>query len=205
MSEQSPLDLYNVITEFGKADWIEEIHIFGSRRYLSNASYGSDIDLLIVSNRQAPIDKLSEIVKEPYIDAFMLDGALPISAMNDSRINVEEAARVIGLNAKPLWSRAKGWLTGEEYRTLDIIPDKNPTITHPNKGADHPLLRPCLRVQRRQETPWQRSTQDTPTHSPLLPSVRENGFRQGTPGYRGTDGGCERKRWNFRDEDFGLF
>jgi len=135
MSEQSPLDLYNVIVELGEADWIDEIRIFGSRRYLSNSSYGSDIDLLIVPNRQVPIDKLREIVKEPYIDAFMLDGALAISAMNDTRINVEEAARVIGLNAKPLWSRAKGWLTGEEYRTLDIIPHKNPTITRPNKGA----------------------------------------------------------------------
>ena len=135
MSEQSPLDLYNVIVEIGEADWIDEIRIFGSRRYVSNSSYGSDIDLLIVPNRQVPIDTLREIVKEPYIDAFMLDGALAISAMNDTRINVEDAARVIGLNAKPLWSRAKGWLTGEEYRTLDIVPDKNPTTTRPNKGA----------------------------------------------------------------------
>ena len=135
MSEQSPLDLYNVIVEIGEADWIDEIRIFGSRRYLSNSSYGSDIDLLIVPNRQVPIDKLREIVKEPYIDAFMLDGALAVSAMNDTRINVEDAARAIGLNAKPLWSRAKGWLTGEEYRTLDIVPDKNPTTTRPNKGA----------------------------------------------------------------------
>jgi predicted nucleotidyltransferase len=84
MSEHSPLDLYNVVVELGKADWIEEIRIFGSRRYLSNASYGSDIDLLIVPNRQVQIDKLRTIVREPYIDAFMLDGELAISAMNET-------------------------------------------------------------------------------------------------------------------------
>jgi hypothetical protein len=42
MSVQSPLDLYNVIVELGDADWIDEIRIFRSRRYLSNSSYGSN-------------------------------------------------------------------------------------------------------------------------------------------------------------------
>jgi nucleoside phosphorylase len=137
MSEQRPLDLYNVIVELGKAEWIEEIRIFGSRRYLDNASYASDIDLLIVPNpnRQVQIDKLRAIIREPYIDAFMLDGALALSAINDTRINVDEAEKVIGLNAVTLWSRAKGWLTGEDYRTLDIIPDKVPAPTPSNMGA----------------------------------------------------------------------
>jgi nucleoside phosphorylase/predicted nucleotidyltransferase len=132
MSEHSPLDLYNVVVELGKADWIEEIRIFGSRRYESNASYGSDIDLLIVPNRQVQIDKLRTIVREPYIDAFMLDGELAISAMNETRINVTDA---MGLDAVTLWSRAGGWLTGQAYRTIDVIPDKNPTMTLPNSGA----------------------------------------------------------------------
>src|SRR5580765_8116215 len=135
MSEQTPLDLYSIILKLASSEWIDEIRIFGSRRYLSNASYGSDIDLLIVPNRQVPIDKLRYIIQEPYIDAFLLDGALAISAMNETRLNVAEAEEVKGLNAVPLWSRAKGWLTGEDYRTLDIIPDKNPTPTQPNGGA----------------------------------------------------------------------
>ena len=136
MSEQTPLDLYNVILSLGEAEWVEEIRIFGSRRYHGNASYGSDIDLLIVPNRQVPIDRLRAIVREPYIDAFLLDGALAISAMNDTRLNVEEAEKEVkGLNAKTLWSRSNGWLAGEEYRNLDIIPDKNPAMTRPNVGA----------------------------------------------------------------------
>jgi hypothetical protein len=115
-----------LIVQLGETEWIDEIRIFGSRRYLSNASYGSDIDLLIVPNGQVPIDKLRAIIREPYIDAFLLDGALAISAMNDARLNVAEAEEVKGLNAKTLCSRANGWLAGEDYRTLDIIPDRNP-------------------------------------------------------------------------------
>src|SRR5690348_8555839 len=128
MSEQRPLDLYNLILQLGETDWIDEIRIFGSRRYPSNASYGSDIDLLIVPNRQVPIDKLRAIVREPYVDAFMLDGALAISAMNETRINVAEATAI---DAVALWSRTGGWLTAEDYRTLDIIPDRNPAMTQP--------------------------------------------------------------------------
>ncbi|HEX5425222.1 MAG TPA: hypothetical protein VFW94_16865 [Candidatus Acidoferrales bacterium] len=132
MSEQTPLDLYNLILQLGQTDWIEEIRIFGSRRYLGNASYGSDIDLLIVPNREIQIDKLRAIIRHPYIDAFVLDDSLAISAMNDTRINVNNAS---GLDAVALWSRSSGWLTGQDYRTLDIIPDKNPAMTRPNTGA----------------------------------------------------------------------
>lgn len=136
MSEQSPLDLYSVIFQLvEEVEWIDEIRIFGSRRYPSNASYGSDIDLLIVPNRQVQIDKLRSIIRERYIDAFLLDGGLAISAMNDTRINVEQSQGEVGLDAVTLWSRAKGWLTGEKYRTLDIIPDKVPTMTRSNVGA----------------------------------------------------------------------
>jgi nucleoside phosphorylase len=132
MSEQRPLDLYNLILQLGETDWIDEIRIFGSRRYLSNASYGSDIDLLIVPNRQVQIDRLRAIVREPYIDAFMLEGTLATSAMNETRI---DTANAMGMDAVALWSRAKGWLTGEDYRTLDTIPDRNPAMTQPNTEA----------------------------------------------------------------------
>jgi predicted nucleotidyltransferase len=67
MSEQTPLDFYSAILKLGSTEWIDEIRIFGSRRYLSNASYGSDIDLLIVPNRQVPIDKLRAIIHEPLL------------------------------------------------------------------------------------------------------------------------------------------
>jgi|SRR5580704_2396523 nucleoside phosphorylase len=135
MSEQRPLDLYNVVLKLGETGWIDEIRIFGSRRHLSNASYGSDIDLLIVPNRRVQIDKLRAVITEPYIDAFILDGTLAISAMNDTRIPVDAGEGITGLDAVALWSRSEGWLTGEDYRTLDIIPDKNPTMTRPNVGA----------------------------------------------------------------------
>jgi nucleoside phosphorylase len=135
MSEQQPLDLYTLVQQFATAEWIDEIRIFGSRRYLLNASYGSDIDLLIVPNRQIQIDRLRDLTREPYIDAFLLDGVLAISAANETRINLAEAESIKGVDPVTLWSRSQGWLTGENYRTLDIIPDKVPTRTRPNVGA----------------------------------------------------------------------
>jgi len=135
MSDQHPLDLYSLILKIGETEWIDEVRIFGSRRYLSNASYGSDIDLLIVPNRQIQIDKLRAIIREPYVDAFLLDGQVAISAMNDTRINLGEAGSDRGVDAVTLWSRGKGWLTGEDYRTLDVIPDKIPAMTRPNVEA----------------------------------------------------------------------
>lgn len=56
--------------------------------------------------------------------------------MNGTRLNVDEAEKEVkGLNTKTLWSRSSGWLAGEQYRTLDVIPDKNPTMTRPNGCA----------------------------------------------------------------------
>ena len=135
MPDQHPLDLYSLIVGLGQTEWIDEILIFGSRRYLSNASYGSDIDLLIVPNRQVSIDRVRDIIDEPYVDAFLLDNGVAVSAMNDTRINIGEPGTVTDLDAVTLWSRSKGWLTGEDYRTLDVLSEKVPAKTRPNRGA----------------------------------------------------------------------
>jgi nucleoside phosphorylase len=140
MSEQQPLDLYSLILRLGQADWIEEIRIFGSRRYLSNSSYGSDIDVLIVPNRQIQIDKLRALIFEQYVDAFLLDGTLAISAANETRIDLAGDEAINILDAVPIWSRTGGWLTGENYRVLDIIPDKVPVMTTAMAGARPVLL-----------------------------------------------------------------
>jgi nucleoside phosphorylase len=130
MSDKRPFDLYKAILALSAAaEWIDEIQIFGSRRYLSNSSYGSDIDLLVVPNRQVQIDKLRDINHEDYIDAFLLDGEVAISSANETRINLDKDNSVNQLNAVRLWSRARGWETGQDYRFLDIIPDKNPAKT----------------------------------------------------------------------------
>lgn len=142
MSEQQPLDLYSVILRLGQKEWIEEIRIFGSRRYLSNASYGSDIDLLIIPNRQIQTDKLRALILEQYIDAFLLDGNLAISAVNETRIKLAGADGIKSLDAVTLWSRTGGWLTGEDYRFLDIIPDKVPAMTMGTAGA-RPIILFC--------------------------------------------------------------
>jgi len=130
MSNQRPFDLYDAVIRIGtSAEWIDEIKIFGSRRYLDNSSYGSDIDLLVVSNRQVPISKLRELICDEYIDAFLLDGNVAISSANETRINLDTDERQGRLDSVRLWSKANGWEVGQEYRSLDIIPDRNPAKT----------------------------------------------------------------------------
>jgi hypothetical protein len=97
---------------------------------------------------------------------------------------VEDAARLIGLNAKPLWSRVKGWLTGEEYRTLDIIPHKNPTTTRPNKGA---IVLFCALASEFSAVRKRLGKGVRKTHPRIPPYYRayvKNGFRQRASGYR---------------------
>ena|ERR1035441_6334670 len=147
MSDQQPLDLYNVILRLGQTDWIEEIRIFGSRRYLSNASYGSDVDLLVIPNRQIQTDKLRALIREQYVDAFLLDGTLAISVANETRINLAGADALKNLDAVTLWSRTGGWLIGEDYRILDIIPDKVPAMTVGTAGARPVILFSALALE----------------------------------------------------------
>jgi hypothetical protein len=42
---EHPFDLHAWIEKLSQANWIEEVYIFGSRRYLSSSSFGSDIYL----------------------------------------------------------------------------------------------------------------------------------------------------------------
>jgi nucleoside phosphorylase len=139
MPEKQSLDLYDIVLGLSKADWIEQVYIFGSRRYLSNASYGSDIDLLIVPNRAVQTDKLRALISEQYVDAFLLDGTVAISAANETRINLADSG-MNRLDAVALWSRTGGWLTGEDYRVLYIIADKVPTVTVGTAGARPVIL-----------------------------------------------------------------
>ncbi|MCU1300474.1 MAG: hypothetical protein JWQ87_758 [Candidatus Sulfotelmatobacter sp.] len=140
MSDLQPLDLYRFILQLGETQWIEEIRIFGSRRYLSNASYGSDVDLLVVPSRPIQIDKLRDLINQQYVDAFLLEGVLAISAANETRIDLTQPEAVKGLDAVPLWSRTHGWLAGQDYRILDIIPDKVPAMTTATAGAKPIIL-----------------------------------------------------------------
>jgi nucleoside phosphorylase len=125
-----PFDLYRWVQKLSQADWVEEIYIFGSRRYPSNVSFGSDIDLLIVPNRVVSIPVLRAMIDERYVDAFLLVAdSTAVSSANEtvipvSRMNIRE-----DLDAVLLWRRTGGWSTGDEYRLLRIIPDRTPVPT----------------------------------------------------------------------------
>jgi predicted nucleotidyltransferase len=60
MIREKAFDLFSFVEELTKQQpWIERIQIFGSRRYVSNVSYGSDIDLLIHTNEETSTEKLA--------------------------------------------------------------------------------------------------------------------------------------------------
>jgi nucleoside phosphorylase len=129
MPEERPFDLYEFVHRIVEAGWIEGIHIFGSRRYLSNASYGSDIDLLVIPNKQVPTDALRKAVDHRYVDAFLLDSGVAISAGNETRIQVGSRGIENSFDSVQIWTRAEGWKTGNDYRILNILPDRTPAMT----------------------------------------------------------------------------
>ncbi len=171
MSEQQPLDLYSIVHRLSEADWIAEIKSFGSRRYLSNASYGSDIDLLVVPGRHIQTDKLRALIQEQYIDAFLLDGTIAISTANETRINLADEDSIKHLDAVTLWSRASGWLTGENYRFLDIIPDKVPAMTLGTAGAK-PIILFCALASESNAVIARLATGTHKTHARIPPYYR---------------------------------
>ncbi len=129
-----PIDLFRYVSELSEQAWIERIYIFGSRRYPSNASFGSDIDLLIIPNATTSIDSLKVNNREPYVDAFLLTGNTATSCNNGTQILLGNETPEKKLDAKPLWTRSEDWVAGGDYRTLQIIPDRLPTTTIGNVG-----------------------------------------------------------------------
>ena len=132
MPREKPLDLYAILTSLtATASWIEEIQIFGSRRYLSNVSYGSDIDLLFIPNKEVSVPELLNVIDEPYLDAFLVVGGVAVSAENQGQIPFGSSSEKALLNPRTIWTRSDGWQTNEDYRILNIFADKAPTKTVP--------------------------------------------------------------------------
>jgi nucleoside phosphorylase len=143
MKAQSPFDLYAWIEKLSQSDWVQEIYIFGSRRYPSNTSFGSDIDLLIVPNRDVSIPALRSMNEEHYVDAFLLMAdSTAVSTANETAIPVSRATIREDLDAVLLWRRDGGWAAGDQYRILSVIPGHTPIPTVAWRAAS-PILLLC--------------------------------------------------------------
>ena len=91
MTREKAFDLYKFVEDLtGKQQWIERIQVFGSRRYLSNVSYGSDIDLLIYSAEETSTERLRNAIHEPYVDAFLVFGGVATSVANRSQVAIND-------------------------------------------------------------------------------------------------------------------
>ncbi len=94
----------------GKFEAIEEVYLFGSRRY-NTESVRSDIDILVtVSSRIKPSDLRDYIIENcTALDIFILDDGKATSVANESFISTGSNAQLIkDLNALKLFDRAIG-------------------------------------------------------------------------------------------------
>jgi len=94
---------------YNKFPQINEIYLFGSRRY-PDQSTRSDIDLLLVkSSYVKPADIRSFISGFPALDLFLVTGASAVSCANESSIESDTFdALILKLDAVKVWSRDTG-------------------------------------------------------------------------------------------------
>ncbi len=148
MPDERQFDLYAFVHKLVNARWINEVYLFGSRRYHSNASYGSDIDLLIIANRAVAIGELRQLIDEPYVDAFLLDGKVAISAGNETRIPIGRWGIRHSLDGIRLWTRKAGWQQpAEDYRILKVLSNRIPAMTVARAGASPIIIFSALATE----------------------------------------------------------
>ncbi|TNI13816.1 nucleotidyltransferase domain-containing protein [Aeromonas veronii] len=90
---------------------IEQIYLFGSRRY-PYQSLRSDIDLLLItSDYIRPADLRTAIESEPILDLFTVSGGTATSCANESYISYSTQQELIErLDATLIWDKKTGFI-----------------------------------------------------------------------------------------------
>ena len=118
MARFHPLDLYSVVHAIvDRAEWIREIYIFSGPVAIYQAP--ATVLILILSSFQIVTfqsENFGDSAEEPYIDPFLLDREIAISAANESRIPVKrDQPKDLGIDAVQIWTRQEGWKTGLDF------------------------------------------------------------------------------------------
>ena len=126
---------------------IEEVYLFGSRRYRTG-SVRSDIDILLVTHDDELNYHLPHRIRdvEAYIDAFQAIGGKALSFANESQIMGSSRGELLKmLDATLLWSRSEGW-SGASFESQTVLSGSVPeyslaqlrpgTIDPANRFAD---------------------------------------------------------------------
>jgi hypothetical protein len=82
------------------------------------------------------IGELRQIIDEPYVDGFLLDGNVAVSVGNETRIPIGRWGIRCSLNGVRLWRRKAGWQPpAGVYRILKVLSNRVPAMTVARAGA----------------------------------------------------------------------
>jgi len=137
------IDLEKLLTELSlKCKPLMEVYLFGSRRF-ETGSVRSDVDLLLITQDDTIDYHLPSFVRriEPYIDVFQVIGGKAISYANNSQINGSDRKDLFTkLSAHLLWTRANGWVSGDKFKSHEVLSQSTPeyTVAHLEPGVRDP-------------------------------------------------------------------
>ncbi len=123
MAKTDDIDLQAAISVLvGKFETIENVYIFGSRRYKTESTR-SDIDLLLTTAKRIKHSDLRDHTLESCtaLDLFILDDNKAVSIANESYIDDENQSKLLAkLNAVKLYHRGVGFT--EEMKDFAVLP-----------------------------------------------------------------------------------
>ena len=116
------------------------VHLFGSRVYRTG-SLRSDIDLLLTFREAVAMPPLGEMAYElePYLDVFVAQDGVAVSAINGSIIHADSFDELVAeLDAQLLWESSH-WIAGDNIDTLEqtVLADADPAKTLAAPGGVH--------------------------------------------------------------------
>lgn len=117
------INLREIVSKISEIDKIEEIYIFGSRRY-ETGSLRSDIDILVYAPEGLRRDEIMPIMEdEKALDIFKSTNKTEAESFaNDSWLRRDDI--VAALDAKLLWSRKDGESVSlERYKEIKVLRD----------------------------------------------------------------------------------
>jgi nucleoside phosphorylase len=129
------VDLADLLIEVRDLLGLEELdaYLFGSRRF-KTGSIRSDIDILLFLKSRITEVQAREIWNlEPYLDIFLGNGGNAQSIVNESAIGASNRdALVAMLDAIPLYVAGTWQNSADEWRSQEILADRNPAATNAN-------------------------------------------------------------------------
>jgi nucleoside phosphorylase len=139
------LDVRRAVEQLvGALSMVEEVYLFGSRRY-TTGSVRSDIDLLLVGDKLPPNNVVASVARgiDPYLDVFLAQFGVAHSAINNSVISaISLDALLEKLDPVRLWSHNGLWdPAADAFQTVSVLAGFTPPYTIAAPLGPEPLVK----------------------------------------------------------------